>query len=72
MRTGAKGLSLIKSFEGLRIDAYKDAVGVWTIGYGHTAAAGAPRRSPTRRRTCSWSSAAIARPRPGCRARRTT
>jgi lysozyme len=26
----------IKSFEGLRLEAYQDAGGVWTIGYGHT------------------------------------
>lgn len=31
------GLSLIKGFEGLRLTAYQDSVGVWTIGYGHTA-----------------------------------
>lgn len=30
------GLSLIQSFEGLRLAAYVDAVGVWTIGWGHT------------------------------------
>jgi lysozyme len=30
------GLNLIKRFEGLRLNAYRDAVGVWTIGYGHT------------------------------------
>lgn len=28
--------SLIKEFEGLRLHAYKDPVGIWTIGYGHT------------------------------------
>lgn len=33
-------LDLVKEFEGLRLKAYKDAVGVWTIGYGITAAAG--------------------------------
>jgi len=32
----AKGLKLLKSFEGLRLDAYIDAVGVLTIGYGTT------------------------------------
>jgi GH24 family phage-related lysozyme (muramidase) len=31
-----KGLNLLKSFEGLRLTAYQDAVGVWTIGYGTT------------------------------------
>ena len=30
------GLNLIKDFEGRRLNAYQDAVGVWTIGYGHT------------------------------------
>ncbi|MEO0456866.1 MAG: lysozyme [Cyanobacteria bacterium P01_A01_bin.114] len=35
-RTNANGLRLIKSFEGLRLEAYQDAVGVWTIGYGTT------------------------------------
>lgn len=33
---GNAGLELIKKFEGCRLTAYKDAVGVWTIGYGHT------------------------------------
>lgn len=33
-------LALIKEFEGFESAAYKDAVGVWTIGYGTTAAAG--------------------------------
>ena len=31
-----EGLDLIKSFEGCKLTAYKDAVGIWTIGYGHT------------------------------------
>lgn len=30
------GLQLIAGFEGLRLNAYFDAVGVLTIGYGHT------------------------------------
>lgn len=37
--TGAKGLALIKSFEGLRLKSYPDpGTGgePWTIGYGHT------------------------------------
>jgi lysozyme len=33
-------IDLVKEFEGLRLDAYKDSVGVWTIGYGTTAMAG--------------------------------
>ena len=35
-RTNTNGLKLIKSFEGLRLRAYQDAVGIWTIGYGTT------------------------------------
>ena len=31
-----RGLALTKSFEGLRLTAYQDCAGVWTIGYGHT------------------------------------
>src|SRR5277367_6300434 len=30
------GLTLTKKFEGLKLNAYQDQVGVWTIGYGHT------------------------------------
>ena len=30
------GLALTRSFEGLRLQAYQDSAGVWTIGYGHT------------------------------------
>ena len=33
-------IDLIKRWEGFRAEAYLDAVGVWTIGYGTTAAAG--------------------------------
>jgi lysozyme len=36
------GLALIKNFEGFRAHAYKDAVGIWTIGFGHTSRAGEP------------------------------
>ncbi|WP_433647466.1 lysozyme [Kosakonia pseudosacchari] len=36
MQTSEKGVALIKSFEGLSLTAYKDSVGVWTIGYGWT------------------------------------
>jgi lysozyme len=30
------GLALIKQAEGLRLRAYRDGGGVWTLGYGHT------------------------------------
>jgi lysozyme len=36
MNISEKGLQLIKESEALRLEAYADAVGVPTIGYGHT------------------------------------
>lgn len=36
MNYSDKGLALTKQFEGLRLSAYQDGGGVWTIGYGHT------------------------------------
>ncbi len=36
MKISKKGLNLIKKFEGCRLQAYQDSVGVWTIGYGTT------------------------------------
>lgn len=36
MKISQKGLNLIKEFEGLELNAYKDAVGIVTIGYGST------------------------------------
>jgi lysozyme len=32
----ARGVELIKHFEGLYLTAYRCPAGVWTIGYGHT------------------------------------
>lgn len=43
MKINQAGLDLIKKYEGFRSHAYRDAVGVWTIGYGHTSMAGLPR-----------------------------
>ncbi|WP_455476850.1 lysozyme [Bartonella sp. B41] len=37
-----EGIALIKQWEGLRLQAYQDVAGVWTIGYGHTTQAGMP------------------------------
>jgi lysozyme len=31
-----EGLTLIKNQEALRLEAYQDSNGIWTIGYGHT------------------------------------
>lgn len=36
MKISTNGIDLICSFEGLRLKAYDDGVGVWTIGYGTT------------------------------------
>lgn len=36
MEVSEAGRKLIAGFEGCRLEAYKDIVGVWTIGYGHT------------------------------------
>ena len=36
MKLSQQGEKLIKNFEGLRLNAYRDAAGVWTIGYGST------------------------------------
>lgn len=35
-RTSDEGVRLIKYYEGVRLKAYRDAVDVLTIGYGHT------------------------------------
>jgi len=41
-KMNVEGLELLKRWEGLRLKAYRDAGGVWTIGYGHTSMAGKP------------------------------
>ena len=46
MKTSPEGRALIEEFEGLFLHAYRDIVGVWTIGYGHTSAAGPPKVYP--------------------------
>jgi len=42
-KISSDGLLIVKHFEGRELRAYQDSVGVWTIGYGHTSAAGAPQ-----------------------------
>lgn len=37
MNLGTKGIELIKSYEGCRLQAYLCPAGAWTIGWGHTA-----------------------------------
>jgi len=46
MKISKDGLNLIKEFEGVRLTAYKCPADVWTIGIGHTSAAGAPEVKP--------------------------
>lgn len=36
MRASKEMIEKLKEFEGLRLEAYQCAAGVWTIGYGHT------------------------------------
>ena len=36
MLISKKTFEKIKEFEGCKLQAYQDAAGVWTIGYGHT------------------------------------
>lgn len=36
MKISQNGIDLIKRFEGCILEAYKDPVGIWTIGYGST------------------------------------
>ncbi len=33
-----RALEIARRFEGCRLNAYQDPVGIWTIGYGHTPA----------------------------------
>lgn len=47
METSAAGLHALEAREGVRLVAYKDTVGVWTIGVGHTSMAGLPKVTPT-------------------------
>lgn len=46
LKTSAQGRKLISQREGNELQAYKDSVGIWTIGVGHTSAAGSPQVTP--------------------------
>lgn len=46
MKMSDTGRALLIKREGFRTRAYRDSVGVWTIGVGHTSAAGAPQVTP--------------------------
>lgn len=51
IKISPKGSSFIKQHEGKVLRAYKDTAGIWTIGYGHTSAAGPPNVTPNMRLT---------------------
>lgn len=38
MTISPAGISIVEEFEGLRLRAYQDQNGIWTIGYGHAGA----------------------------------
>lgn len=42
MEISDPGVEVLREREGCELVAYKDSVGIWTIGVGHTAAAGPP------------------------------
>lgn len=47
MTISQHGLDLIKQFEGLRLKAYRDGAGIWTIGYGTTRYENGQKIQPT-------------------------
>jgi lysozyme len=51
MKMNRRGMELVCEFEGFRAEAYRDAAGVLTIGFGHTSRAGAPAVAPGMRVT---------------------
>jgi lysozyme len=46
LRMSADGRAQLIRREGFKTKAYRDSVGVWTIGVGHTSAAGEPKVTP--------------------------
>jgi lysozyme len=48
-KVSARGLAEIAAHEGIVTSPYLDSVGVWTVGVGHTAGAGAPDPAKNRR-----------------------
>lgn len=46
MKTSSDGVILIQEEEGLRLQSYLCPAGVWTVGFGHTSAAGQPLVKP--------------------------
>lgn len=46
LRMSDRGRALLTQREGVRLRAYQDSVGIWTVGVGHTSAAGDPHVTP--------------------------
>lgn len=55
-QTSPEGLAFLERHEGVVLRAYRDVVGVWTIGAGLTAASGVVKPQP------AWSSPRMKRP----------
>lgn len=53
MQVSQACIDLVKQFEGCRLDAYADVVGVWTIGFGHTGGV-CEGRSCTQEQADAW------------------
>ena len=54
MQVSEKGIGLIKQFEGCKLTAYQDSVGVWTIGYGWTQSVDGKPMSATKTMCLDW------------------
>lgn len=61
MQMTEEGLALIRQFEGFRGEAYRCPSGEWTIGYGHTSAAGPPEVKPGMKMSEAEAQAVLAR-----------
>ena len=49
MKMSNQGLAELAGHEGIVTSRYKDSVGIWTVGVGHTAAAGPPNPATDKR-----------------------
>ncbi|CAA2137808.1 MULTISPECIES: lysozyme [Methylobacterium] len=61
MDLSAIGHAVLVAREGRRLEAYRDSVSIWTIGIGHTSAAGPPVVTPGLRLTAAECDALFAR-----------
>lgn len=61
MKTSADGRRRIAAREGVKLKRYRDSVGIWTIGTGHTAAAGPPDPNVVKTITMAENDAILAR-----------